>query len=445
MKIKGIKLRRKILGYFTSLLIAWALAGCSTAPADSAPASGKSAPATTQEKTIPPQSETKESTDKKSTAEAAEQKTAPTSGATMKVYYLDVGQGDSILIQTPKGDDILIDGGKNDKGDDVVAYLRKYHVDDIDVMIATHADADHIGGLDTVLENVKVESVYMPKVTSNTQTFEDFIMAVKNEGLKFKEAKAGVSLALPGIEAEFVGPEHAYTESNSNSAVLKVTNGNNKFLFTGDATTESEEDMIAAGEDLEADVLKLGHHGASTSTSDDFLNHVKPKFAIVSAGINNQYGHPTAETLQKMAEHNIKVFRTDKQGTIIATSDGQKITFNTDPSKIEQNTVSNSAAAAPKKTTTKAVPKTAVSATQTLKASVDNASPHQYAMIHLTVTGQTGTPFTAVLHYKSKDTTYNGTVGSPLAIRISRASAGFKVFIDVTAAGKTAQTYFVPQ
>lgn len=434
-------MKKRLFSIVSSILLASLLAACQSTPEPAKTAA-------TTDKT--PANETSEEVKKDPHDQAVQ--TNSTAAGKMQVYYLDVGQGDSIYIKTPNGDDILIDGGNNNRGDDVVAFLKKYHVDDLEVMIATHPDADHIGGLDTVLQNFDVKSVYMPKVTHTTKTFEDFVLAVKNEGLKLKEAKAGVSLELAGVDAEFVGPVTSYGEDlNSSSAVLKITNGKNTFLFTGDATVKAEQDMIASGTDLQADVLKLGHHGANTSTSEAFLTKVQPKYAIVSAGKDNQYGHPTAETLQKMQAHNIQVFRTDEQGTIIATSDGSTIAFHTDPAKIEQNTVKNNAIDPPANPAVTQAPQTTTSqaAAIALKAKVDNPTPGQYQTIHLDISGMSGAPFTAVFHYKSKDTTYTGTVGTTLPVRISRAAAGFEVLIDITvqADGKQyqTQTSFIPQ
>ncbi|WHY88544.1 ComEC/Rec2 family competence protein [Neobacillus novalis] len=434
-------MKKRLFSIVSSILLAISLAACQSTPAPAKTAA-------TTDKT--PVKETSEEVKKEPNDQAVQ--TNSTAAGKMQVYYLDVGQGDSIYIKTPNGDDILIDGGNNDRGDDVVAFLKKYHVDDLEVMIATHPDADHIGGLDTVLQNFDVKSVYMPKVTHTTKTFEDFILAVKNEGLKLKEAKAGVSLELAGVDAEFVGPVTSYGEDlNSSSAVLKMTYDKNTFLFTGDAAVKAEQDMIASGTELQADVLKLGHHGANTSTSEAFLTKVQPKYAIVSAGKNNQYGHPTAETLQKMQAHNIQVFRTDEQGTIIATSDGSTITFHTDPAKIEQNTVKNNANDTPANPAVTQAPQTTTSqaAATALKAKVDNPTPGQNETIHLDISGMSGAPFTAVFHYKSKDTTYTGTVGTTLPVRISRAAAGFEVLIDITvqADGKEyqTQTSFIPQ
>ncbi|GMK47640.1 competence protein ComEC [Paenibacillus glycanilyticus] len=250
----------------------------------------------------------------------------------LSVYFLDVGQGDATYIKTPNGDDILIDGGNNNYGDDVVNDLKKLGVDDIEVMISTHPDADHVGGLDAVLTAFKVESVYAPKVSHTTQTFKDFLNAVKTEKLTIKEAKAGIKLPLKGIDATFVGPTKAYAKSDLNdwSAVLRIVNGKNSFLFTGDAETKSETDMIASKVTLKADVLKVGHHGSDTSSSAAFVKAVAPKYAVISVGAKNSYGHPTQTTLSTLKNAKATVYRTDKNGTITFVSDGTKITVKTE-------------------------------------------------------------------------------------------------------------------
>lgn len=249
----------------------------------------------------------------------------------LHVYYLDVGQGDSIYIKTPAGDDILIDGGNNDQGQRLVQYLHNLHVDDIEVMIGTHPDADHVGGLDDVLKNFKVKNVYLPKVSHNTKTFEDLLRAIKKQGLSVKTAKAGVALPLQGADAKFVGPvKDNYKELNDYSAVVHLTYGKNAFLFTGDAEYPSEKDMIDDRQDLKSDVLKVGHHGSSSSTSVPFLRAVQPKYAVISVGKDNKYHHPTQKTLNKLNKDHIQIFRTDEQGTVEATSDGKQITFKTE-------------------------------------------------------------------------------------------------------------------
>ncbi|OUM94005.1 MAG: hypothetical protein BAA00_15515 [Parageobacillus thermoglucosidasius] len=267
--------------------------------------------------------------------------------AKLLVHFIDVGQGDAIYISLPGRVDILIDGGNNQYGDDVVAYLRSQYVDDIEYMIATHPDADHIGGLDVVLEAFKVENVYAPKVSHTTQTYEDFLLAVEKEGLKIKEAKAGVEIVSTaacaaigcpsGSRMAFVAPVKDYGDDLNNwSAVARLDYGSASFLFTGDAETASESDMIATGQNIRnVDVLKVGHHGSNTSTSQQFLDVVKPAHAVISVGKDNTYGHPSQEVLNRLANAGVKVYRTDESGTIVATSDGSTITFNKSPSSMK--------------------------------------------------------------------------------------------------------------
>ncbi|QMV40342.1 MBL fold metallo-hydrolase [Cohnella cholangitidis] len=245
----------------------------------------------------------------------------------LSVYFLNVGQGDATYIKTAAGDDILIDAGKNEAGAAVVNYLKQLGVDDLEILISTHPDEDHAGGLDVVLDKFKVKAVYAPKVSHTTNTFKDFLLAVKKEGLTIKEAKAGVKLPLKDVTATFVGPVKQYGDDlNDWSAVLHLTYGENTFLFTGDAEKKAENDMIAAKLSLKADVLKTGHHGSVSSTSPALLKAVSPKFAIISVGKNN-YGHPAATILNRLKSAKVTTFRTDLNGTVTAVSDGKKISF----------------------------------------------------------------------------------------------------------------------
>ncbi|MGG3839627.1 ComEC/Rec2 family competence protein [Paenibacillus thiaminolyticus] len=281
----------------TILLFVWLLAGCSAGM-----------PAATQT-TPPPQ-------------QAA--------AGTLQVYYFDVGQGDSTYIRTPQGQHILIDGGDNHKGQAVVDYLEQLGVKQLDVVIATHPDADHIGGLDTVIDSIPVKSVYAPKVSHTTNTYRDFLMAVKNRGLKIKTAKASLQIPLDGVEAEFIAPVGEYGKDlNAWSAVLRLTYGDTSFLFTGDAEARSEKDMLKQPEQLRADVLKVGHHGSDTSTSQEFLDAVQPTYAVISAGADNKYGHPKKVVVSRLKKAGVEIFRTDKQGTITAISDGTNIKWET--------------------------------------------------------------------------------------------------------------------
>lgn len=248
----------------------------------------------------------------------------------LKVHFIDVGQADSILIQCPQGQCILIDGGNNNDASLVVDYLENQGIKKIDAVVATHPHEDHIGGLDVVLNSFPVSAVYMPNAITTTKTFRDFVSSVKASGAKRIQAKVGVKIDIPGINARFIAPnKDTYDDLNTYSAVLNLTYGKTSFLFTGDAEKESEEEILIQNMvQLKADVLKIGHHGSSSSTSTTFLMAVAPQYAVISCGVNNDYGHPHQSTLDTLAAAGVDVFRTDLLGTIVAASDGEKITFN---------------------------------------------------------------------------------------------------------------------
>ncbi|WP_414651137.1 ComEC/Rec2 family competence protein [Exiguobacterium sp. UBA3491] len=254
-----------------------------------------------------------------------EEPPAPTAGQ-MEIYGFDVGQGDSTFIRT-KEDAILIDGGNNGKGEDVVRYLQKLGIKRLTAVIATHPDADHIGGLDTVLDAFPVDSVYAPRVTHTTETYRDFLLAVKREGVKIKSVKAGLEIPSEAARFTFLAPLTDGTQDlNSWSAVLRVEHGQDRFLFMGDAPIRTEQQLLESNTDVRADVLKLGHHGADTSSSLPFLQAVSPKRALISAGKDNAYRHPRPSVLQELKAERITIDRTDQSGTIqyISTGDGIK-------------------------------------------------------------------------------------------------------------------------
>ncbi|AFK87466.1 MULTISPECIES: ComEC/Rec2 family competence protein [Thermoanaerobacterium] len=251
----------------------------------------------------------------------------------LKVHFIDVGQGDSIFIESPGGKTMLIDAGVPEMGKKVVDYIKSLGVTKIDILVGTYPHEDHIGGMDRVIESFEIGKFYMPKVTTNTRTFEYVLNAAKNKGLKIDVAKAGVTLDLGhSVSAEMIAPNSSkYDDLNEYSAVIKLVYKNTSFLFTGDAGAESEREMIEKGYDLKSDVLKVGHHGSSTSTTASFLDDVSPKYAVISCGKGNDYGHPHSSTLKKLKNRNIPVYRTDECGTIVASSDGQNISFNVKP------------------------------------------------------------------------------------------------------------------
>ncbi|MTV47720.1 MBL fold metallo-hydrolase [Heliobacillus mobilis] len=246
------------------------------------------------------------------------------------VHFIDVGQADSIYIQLPNHNDILIDGGNRADGQKVVDYLKAQGVDDLEAVIATHPHEDHIGGLPDVLQAYQVDSFYMPNAVTTTRTFEDLLIAVKENHAKTIVAKAGMKLEVPGAEEVILAPEIGDSDDlNNSSVVLKLNYGQTSFLFTGDAENLSEVQMLSNGYDVSADVLKVGHHGSQYSTSKGFLDNVKPKYAVISVGAGNEYGHPAESTLKLLQDAGVPVYRTDKDGTVVVTTDGASIFMST--------------------------------------------------------------------------------------------------------------------
>lgn len=248
----------------------------------------------------------------------------------LKVHFIDVGQADSILI-TQGDHNMLIDAGTNEAGDTVVEYLNTKGVNSFDYVIGTHPHEDHIGGLDNVINDFNITTLLLPKATSNTKTFKDVVNAASNKNLKLTVPKVGTKYKLGEATFEILAPNsEKYESTNNYSIVIKLTYGKNKFLFTGDAETISENEILANDVDISADLLKIGHHGSYTSTSAKFLEAVNPKYAVICVGKDNKYNHPVKSVMERLKKNNIDVYRTDELGSIIATSDGEKITFNVD-------------------------------------------------------------------------------------------------------------------
>lgn len=251
------------------------------------------------------------------------------SASSMEVHFIDVGQGDSALIRSG-GQTLLIDAGENDQGDRVVSYLKSLGIERLDYVVGTHPHSDHIGGLDTVLRAFDVGTVILSPKAHTTRTFEDVLDAVEEKGLTLTKPVVGDEYPLGDATFRIIAPNGDYGDDLNNWSVgLQITDGETSFLFTGDGESQAEADMAANGISLRSDVLKLGHHGSSTSSSTLFLDAVDPDYAVISCGTGNSYGHPHQETLEKLEERGIQFFRTDQQGTIIAYSDGKTITWNT--------------------------------------------------------------------------------------------------------------------
>ena len=245
----------------------------------------------------------------------------------LRVDFLNVGQADCALLST-NGNYMVIDGGNNGDADTILSYLEGQGVEKLDAVVGTHPHEDHIGSLDAIINHFDVDAVYMPKIMHTSKTFEDVLDAVANKGLKIKSPSPGDTIDFNGLEIEVLGPQREYKDFNNNSIVLKVNAGETAFLFTGDAEETAEKDILQADYDLQADVLKVGHHGSSTSSSQAFLQAVKPKYAVISVGVGNSYHHPEEEALQRLQSIGAEIYRTDLQGNIVCTTDGKNIAFN---------------------------------------------------------------------------------------------------------------------
>lgn len=261
------------------------------------------------------------------TPEMPSQSQAEVSG-NLEVAYIDVGQGDSILITSPENKSVLIDAGEGEgKNGAVCDYLQSKGINELEYVVATHPHSDHINAMDEVLDSCAVKHFYMPNKEHTTRDFENMLDALENSQADVNVAKAGVTFNLGNnVQFEMVAPlRDSYEDMNNYSAVVKMTYGDTGFLFTGDAEELSEQDILESGANVDVDVLKCGHHGSSSSTSDAFLDRVSPEIAVVSCGKNNDYGHPHWETIANLSEKNIQLLRTDEMGTIILESDGKSV------------------------------------------------------------------------------------------------------------------------
>lgn len=252
----------------------------------------------------------------------------------MQVHFIDVGQGDCTLI-TSGGEAMLIDAGNNDKGTLVQSYLQKQGISTLDIVICTHGDSDHSGGMDVILYKFDCKTVIMPdtsKVMNDTATFRDVLSTMKAKNYKNTVPVVGDEYKLGSARVTIIAPNsYEYGDNKNNYSVgVLVQNGENRFIFTGDAEAEAEADILHNNSNITADVYKVAHHGSRTSTTKGLLDAINPVYAVISCGEDNPYGHPHPETMRRLRKSRIKVFRTDEQGTIIATSDGKNITWNCD-------------------------------------------------------------------------------------------------------------------
>lgn len=253
--------------------------------------------------------------------------------STLEIYFFDVGQADSILIKE-KDYTMLIDGGNQSDGENLVKYLQEeLNINDIDILVGTHPHEDHIGGLPDIISSLSIGKIYLPNATTTTKIFEKLLDTIAEKNYKITVPKVDEEINLNNMNFKVLYTGTDERDLNNTSIVLKLEYGKTAYLFTGDATDKTEEKIL--DKDIEADVLKVGHHGSSYSSTEAFLNKVNPQYAIIQVGKDNKYNHPTKTTLDKLKEKNIKIYRTDEDSTIKLTSDGTNIKFETIDTNID--------------------------------------------------------------------------------------------------------------
>ncbi len=248
------------------------------------------------------------------------------SSSNLKIYFVDVGQADCILIND-NNEYSLIDAGNNEDGEKLVKYFKDLGITKFKYVFGTHAHEDHIGGMDNIIENFQIEHFYMPDAITTTRTFEEVLDALEEKNIAFETPKEDENLTFSDTDFKVLHVGKDKKDLNDTSIVLKLTYKNTSYLFMGDATSSVEKDIL--DKDIKSDVLKVGHHGSQYSSTISFLKKVSPKYAIIEVGKNNSYNHPKEVTLKKLEDLGTKIYRTDEYGTIILTSDGENMSFET--------------------------------------------------------------------------------------------------------------------
>lgn len=244
----------------------------------------------------------------------------------LSIHIIDVGQGDSILIQTPNKKNILVDGGDEDAQHIVKNYLKRKKVKSLDIIIATHPDTDHIGSLDYIVENFSVKSIYMPEQSVDSESYINLVNSCNSKKLTPEYLYKGDNINIEkNIDINVLSPSYIQGDNNLNSIIFTLDFNQNSFLFTGDAEEENESDIINSFDLDYVDFLKVGHHGSNSSTTDEFIKETSPDVAAISCGYKNSYGHPHKQTLENLSKHSVLTYRTDQIGDIVFFSDGQTI------------------------------------------------------------------------------------------------------------------------
>lgn len=265
------------------------------------------------------------STEQKEQAGNVQQGNFAASDAEFQVHVIDVGQADSILV-IADGEAMLIDAAESKNGEDILAYLAEQNVKDLKYAVATHMHADHIGGFPKVLGGIKVgtvlEPVYADSLVPTSKTYERYLDAIEANGAKLHAADAWETFALGNAKITVLGPVSEEADDlNNTSLVLRVDYGDTSCIFTGDMEKPEEEQILAGNMKLNVDFLKVGHHGAKTSSSEEFLAAVTPEYAAISCGLDNDYGHPTPEALERLRVHTDNILITSEVGSIVFAYD----------------------------------------------------------------------------------------------------------------------------